>query len=143
MRIADVIRRKGDDVVTITPDGTVERLLALLAEHRIGALVVSVDGTSVAGIVSERDVVRALHEHGPAVLERTVGEPHDGRGHHRLAGRRRRAPHAHHDRGPLPARARGRGRPARRHRQHRRRREAPHRRPAGSSATRLVRYVNG
>ncbi|GAB3686865.1 CBS domain-containing protein [Angustibacter aerolatus] len=74
MRIADVIRRKGDDVVTITPDGTVERLLALLAEHRIGALVVSVDGTSVAGIVSERDVVRALHEHGPAVLERTVGE---------------------------------------------------------------------
>jgi CBS domain-containing protein len=61
MKINDVLRGKGTDVVTITPDATVRDLLALLAEHNVGALVVSGDGTSVSGIVSERDVVRALH----------------------------------------------------------------------------------
>jgi CBS domain-containing protein len=61
MRIIDVLRGKGTDVVTITPDATVRDLLDMLAEHNVGALVVSDDGTSVAGIVSERDVVRALH----------------------------------------------------------------------------------
>ena len=44
MRITDVIRRKGAEVVTVRPDHTVTELLALLAEHRIGALVVSTDG---------------------------------------------------------------------------------------------------
>ena len=68
MRISDVVRRKGDKVVTVRPDETVERLLALLEEHRIGALVVSEDGTTVSGIVSERDVVRHLHRDGAAVL---------------------------------------------------------------------------
>jgi CBS domain-containing protein len=68
MRISDVVRRKGDLVVTVRPDETVERLLALLEEHRIGALVVSEDGETVVGIVSERDVVRHLHKDGAAVL---------------------------------------------------------------------------
>ncbi len=61
MKINDVLRGKGTDVVTISPDATVRELLALLAEHNVGALVVSDDGTSVSGIVSERDIVRALH----------------------------------------------------------------------------------
>jgi CBS domain-containing protein len=72
MRISDVISRKGSDVVTVRPDDTVARLLSLLAEHRIGALVVSSDGVRVDGIVSERDVVRQLHARGAAVLEVTV-----------------------------------------------------------------------
>lgn len=72
MRIADVLARKGDTVVTIAPDRTVRELLALLAEHRIGAVVVSGDGTTVAGIVSERDVVRGLHASGDAVLDGAV-----------------------------------------------------------------------
>jgi len=75
MRIAEVIRRKGADVVTVAPDTGVADLVALLAEHRIGALVVSPDGgASVVGIVSERDVVRHLHTDGAGVLERTVAE---------------------------------------------------------------------
>jgi CBS domain-containing protein len=74
MRINDVIHRKGSDVVTVRPDDTVERLLELLAEHRIGALVVSVDGATVDGIVSERDVVRQLHHRGSAVLSVAVAE---------------------------------------------------------------------
>ncbi|ADB34246.1 putative signal transduction protein with CBS domains [Kribbella flavida DSM 17836] len=61
MKINDVLRGKGNQVVTISPEATVTELLALLAEHNVGALVVSPDGTSVAGIVSERDVVRLLN----------------------------------------------------------------------------------
>ncbi len=72
MRIADVVKRKGDAVVTVRPDATVTELLALLAEHRIGAVVVSGDGSSVHGIVSERDVVRHLHTDGAGALEAPV-----------------------------------------------------------------------
>jgi CBS domain-containing protein len=61
MRINEILRGKGAEVVTITPEATVRELVALLARHNIGALVVSEDGTTVAGIVSERDVVRSLH----------------------------------------------------------------------------------
>jgi CBS domain-containing protein len=74
MRISDVVRRKGDAVVTVRPDETVERLLELLEEHRIGALVVSEDGESVAGIVSERDVVRHLHSDGVDVLREPISQ---------------------------------------------------------------------
>ncbi|HEX2705918.1 MAG TPA: CBS domain-containing protein [Candidatus Lustribacter sp.] len=69
MRISDVIRSKTPGVVTVRPDDTVTRLLAVLAEHRIGAIVVSEDGSDVAGIVSERDVVRRLDRDGAGILE--------------------------------------------------------------------------
>ena len=72
MRISDVLRVKGTQVITVTPDTTVRRLLAVLAEHRVGAVVVSGDGTSVGGIVSERDIVRALAERGAAVMSEPV-----------------------------------------------------------------------
>jgi CBS domain-containing protein len=72
MRITDVLRRKGDEVVTITPTHTVRELLRLLAEHRVGALVVSAGGGALDGIVSERDVVRKLHAVGDAVLDQPV-----------------------------------------------------------------------
>ena len=72
MRISDVLRAKGTQVVTVTPDTTVRRLLAVLAEHRIGAVVVSHDGTTVDGIASERDIVRAFGERGAAVLSEMV-----------------------------------------------------------------------
>jgi CBS domain-containing protein len=68
VKISDVLRSKGDGVVTVQPDETVSGLLALLAEHRIGACVVSTDGTTVEGIVSERDIVRALHSEGTEIL---------------------------------------------------------------------------
>ena len=74
MRINDVLRSKPSaTVVTITPEATVRELVALLAKHNVGALVVSVDGTSVDGIVSERDVVRRLAE-TESLLEQTVSE---------------------------------------------------------------------
>jgi CBS domain-containing protein len=72
MRVKDVLARKGDAVVTIRPDATCRDLLEVLARHNIGAAVVSPDGRAVAGIVSERDVVRSLHARGPAVLDGPV-----------------------------------------------------------------------
>jgi CBS domain-containing protein len=73
MRISDVLKAKpSHDVVTIGPDAGVRELIALLAEHNVGALIVSADGSSVDGIVSERDVVRHLHHDG-TVINNTVG----------------------------------------------------------------------
>ncbi len=63
MRINDVLAGKGShEVVTVRPDASVRELLGILAEHNIGALVVSEDGSGVVGIVSERDVVRHLRQ---------------------------------------------------------------------------------
>ena len=72
MRISDVLRVKGTEVVTVPPDTRVRRLLAVLAEHRIGAVVVSHDGTAVDGIASERDIVQALARRGAAVMSEPV-----------------------------------------------------------------------
>jgi len=72
MRIEDILARKArPEVVTITPTETVRALLGVLATHGIGACVVSPDGSHVDGIVSERDVVRRLHD-DEALLDATV-----------------------------------------------------------------------
>ncbi|MFO7193588.1 MULTISPECIES: CBS domain-containing protein [Thermocrispum] len=73
MRIAEVLRKKGSDVATISPDATVTELLAVLAERNVGALVV-VENERIVGIVSERDVVRRAHERGAAILSAKVAE---------------------------------------------------------------------
>jgi CBS domain-containing protein len=74
MRISDVLRRKGNIVVTVKPEQSVTEMIDLLAEHGVGALVVSSDGTTVEGIVSERDVVRRLQRNGPEMLGAPVSE---------------------------------------------------------------------
>ncbi|MBC7629926.1 CBS domain-containing protein [Aeromicrobium sp.] len=61
MRVSDVLASKGSNAIfTITPQSTVRELLDTLADHNVGALVVSDDGTAMLGIVSERDIVRKL-----------------------------------------------------------------------------------
>jgi CBS domain-containing protein len=72
MRISDVLRGKGSTVVTVEPATDVRTLLGVLAEHRIGATVVSSDGRTIDGIVSERDVVRALADRGASILSEPV-----------------------------------------------------------------------
>ena len=74
MRVSDVLKSKGEKVVTARPDATCRELLAILAQHNIGAVVVSPDAVTVAGIASERDVVRHLHEHGDGVLDGPVSQ---------------------------------------------------------------------
>ena len=75
MQIADVLRGKatGTGVATTTPTATIGELLALLHRYNVGALPV-VDGRELVGIVSERDVVRHLHERGRDLLDATVGD---------------------------------------------------------------------
>ncbi|MET7326769.1 CBS domain-containing protein [Nonomuraea sp. NPDC005650] len=72
MLIGTILRAKGSDVATVAPGATVRELLSTLAERNIGAVVVSTDGLSIEGIVSERDVVRRLHDRGPAILDGPV-----------------------------------------------------------------------
>jgi CBS domain-containing protein len=67
-----ILQRKGRDVSTIPPDATVRAAAEALAAANLGALVVSVDGTSLAGIVSERDIVRRLAADGPPLLDQPV-----------------------------------------------------------------------
>ncbi|SDZ07617.1 CBS domain-containing protein [Amycolatopsis xylanica] len=71
MRISDVLRSKGAAVATVLPETLVTELLRRLADNNVGAMVVvGVDG--IAGIVSERDVVRRLTEYGPDLLSMPV-----------------------------------------------------------------------
>ncbi|HZT64988.1 MAG TPA: CBS domain-containing protein [Acidimicrobiales bacterium] len=72
MRIDALLERKSGKVATVRPEASVTEALGLLAEHNIGALVVSTDGSKVDGIVSERDVVRRLQDTGPQILSGQV-----------------------------------------------------------------------
>ena len=67
MTIATILEGKGSDVATIAADSSVTEAVAILGERRIGALPV-VEGGQVAGIMSERDVIYCLREHGPEAL---------------------------------------------------------------------------
>ena len=74
MNVDGILRAKGASVVTIGPDASVADLVAGLRDAGIGAMVVSADGRTVDGIVSERDVVRALAQHGGRVVDRPVSD---------------------------------------------------------------------
>ncbi|MGY1806170.1 CBS domain-containing protein [Blastococcus sp. SYSU D00669] len=72
MQISQVLRRKGHEVATVDAAVSVRDALALLAQHGIGALVVSADGNRIDGILSERDIARGLHQHGAGLLAEPV-----------------------------------------------------------------------
>jgi len=74
MHVEGLLRAKGDAVQVIAAGATVGELVTRLAQNRIGALVVSDDGRHVDGIVSERDIVASLAEHGPALLDHLVAD---------------------------------------------------------------------
>ncbi|WP_158840266.1 CBS domain-containing protein [Saccharothrix deserti] len=74
MRIADVLRNKGSAVATVESRASVADLVAALAEHNVGAMVVIGPEGGIAGIVSERDVVRKLHDRGGELLAAPVSE---------------------------------------------------------------------
>lgn len=73
MLVSQILRTKGDSVFTIKPTDTVGAVAELLHSRGVGALVV-LDAERVAGIVSERDIVRALSSHGAAALTRPVSD---------------------------------------------------------------------
>lgn len=75
MQVQQILKLKGDaGVVTVPPGNTVAEAATLLAERRIGSVVVSSDGSRADGILSERDIVRALAERGEACLLSRVEE---------------------------------------------------------------------
>jgi CBS domain-containing protein len=74
MHVKDVLANKGAAVATVAPGSLITEVIASLAEHHVGALVVTSDGRQIEGIVSERDVVRALHTRGADLLATQVSE---------------------------------------------------------------------
>lgn len=67
MNVEDILRQKGTDVVTIEPEASIKRAAYWLRAKNIGALVVAKDD-AIAGIISERDIARALSEHDEPIL---------------------------------------------------------------------------
>jgi len=74
MTVARIIHQKGPATVNIRSDAPLAEAIQLLSQNNIGALVVSEDGFSVAGILSERDIIRGLSKSGAAFLEQPVRE---------------------------------------------------------------------
>lgn len=72
MRVRDILRTKGDDVVTTRDDVPVDMIVHRLRSENIGAVVVTDRDSRIEGIISERDIVRALSEHGCESLRMPV-----------------------------------------------------------------------
>jgi len=72
MLVSGLLDAKGVTVVTAAPGATVAEVAGLLAEHKIGAVVVSSDGQGIDGVVSERDIVRALADRGGSALDESA-----------------------------------------------------------------------
>lgn len=74
MNVKDILSLKGSQVLTIEPTATLAMAVKVLAQRRIGALVVTGADHRIVGIISERDIVRVLDERGTAVLDLPVAE---------------------------------------------------------------------
>jgi CBS domain-containing protein len=74
MKVASILKRKGTDVVTVTPETTIVRAAAELHAKGIGALMVSADGRTMLGMLSERDVVNGIAVYGARALELRVSD---------------------------------------------------------------------
>ena len=74
MTVKTILSRKGTEVLTIEPTATLAAAVKMLAQRRIGALVVTGPDHRIVGIISERDIVRVLDAHGTTVLDRPVAE---------------------------------------------------------------------
>jgi CBS domain-containing protein len=74
MNIAQILKLKGRAVATARPDATLGEIIGKLAQKRIGAIVIVGDNGEVAGILSERDVIRRLGERGAEALQEPASQ---------------------------------------------------------------------
>jgi CBS domain-containing protein len=74
MTVKAILSGKRGDVVTIEPTADLAAAVKMLADNRIGAVIITGPDKRVAGILSERDIVRSLAERGPSVLSEQVGQ---------------------------------------------------------------------
>lgn len=74
MNVASILKAKGKSVATARPDDTIEAISQKLSSRRIGAVVIVGDSGQVVGIISERDIIRAIADKGSAALPMTAGD---------------------------------------------------------------------
>jgi len=74
MNVKAILAAKGGEIVCIEPTADLAAAAQLLSANRIGAVLIQGAGGHIAGILSERDIVRALSEHGAAALSLPVGQ---------------------------------------------------------------------
>lgn len=74
MFVSDILKTKGFEIVTLTGTESVTEALAMMNQHRIGAVLIMTERGEIAGILSERDLVRAMHRFGRDVFDKTVSE---------------------------------------------------------------------
>jgi len=111
MNVATILKQKGRGVFTTTSDKSLLDIAKLLAQHGIGCIVIVGDDDKIAGIVSERDLLRAIGQDGPKVLKEPVSDFMTktvvGAG-----GRHDQPADGRNDGAPVPPHARGGTRPA-------------------------------
>ncbi len=74
MSVRAILKVKGSDVMTVRTETPAKAAIATMAREKIGSVVVTDDGENVAGILSERDIIRALDKHGADLLNLTAGD---------------------------------------------------------------------
>jgi CBS domain-containing protein len=74
MKVQDILSEKGNRVATMRPEASIDTVAHRLRMDRIGAVVISTDGRRIEGLLSERDIVYGLVEHGAALLEKTAAD---------------------------------------------------------------------
>jgi CBS domain-containing protein len=74
MTVASVLKQKGAAIISVKPSASMTEIAGIITERRIGALVVLDDAQQLVGIVSERDVVKSVHQHGAAALTMTAAQ---------------------------------------------------------------------
>ncbi len=74
MKVAEILKQKGQNVISVRPTESIETLSHRLRLARIGAMVVLGEGGALDGIISERDIIHGIAEHGPKCLELTVAD---------------------------------------------------------------------
>ena len=101
-------KQLGGDIICIEPTANLAAAAKLLSKHRIGAVLIRGAGGRIAGILSERDIVRALSEHGADALALTGRSGHDARCRDLRRGRYSGEHHGAHDGRKIPPHAGGR-----------------------------------
>ena len=74
MQLSQILRSKGDRIITIGPDASIAQVAEVLRQEKIGAVVVTDGAEKVVGIISERDLVRGIPQHGAKLLDMKVSE---------------------------------------------------------------------
>lgn len=74
MTVERILKSKGSYAPVVVPDAKISDVIAAIEAEEVGALVVSKDGRSIDGIISERDIVLGLREFGPAILDKKVAD---------------------------------------------------------------------